>query len=168
MVTIREFKLLFFDRRPIIAAAHRGVRDAMRRPSLAIRLRARRLMRPARQKPFSEMTAEERRRYAIAVFYARKAGGKKPRRPFAHSKPGEPPRVIVGHVKRLLFAGWDSKTQTAVIGPAYLPGAPRQPTTPQKLEAGATRLKPRPYMLPSLKAELPNIPRQFVGVVRAR
>ena len=96
------------------------------------------------------------------------------------SRPGEPPSVWSGELKRLLFffympGGISSEENAVIVGPAYLPSAHRnishlsQNTIPRTLELGGTetrkdltqqvslgfvnktaRIAARPYMNPAL------------------
>ena len=95
----------------------------------------------------------------------------------ASSKPGEPPRSVVGYLKKFLYFAYDPATKSVVVGPALFGGGGG--TAPRTLEEGGkaityggktVTIKPRPYMRPAFQAELPTVPKlwqqaraQFTG-----
>lgn len=147
-LTIRAAKGNFFDRPKVIAAVDKARLKYLRTAGGKVRLTARRSIRKPRQMKLGEMSTELRQKYHIWEYYAKKRGRKKPKRPFASSKPGEPPRDQTGLLKRFIFFSFDDRTKTTVVGPAKL----NSPSgAPERLEYGAEDMKPRPYMTPALQ-----------------
>lgn len=84
------------------------------------------------------------------------------------ARPGEPPSSHKGHLRRLIYFGYEPQRKTVVVGPVPLPG--RRPygpqaTVPEVLETGGAvtardddkrvkrRYKGNPFMEPALEAE---------------
>lgn len=75
------------------------------------------------------------------------------------SRPGTPPNVHAGQIKKFLYYAYDSIARSVVVGPVRIPGATG--TAPRVLEEGGktVRLNPvrvvkvraRPYMGPALE-----------------
>lgn len=97
------------------------------------------------------------------------------------SQPGKPPTVREGSLKRLIFFGWDRRSETVVVGPLPIKRSP----VPNVLEFGGTipskrrrgkfgrrrgrvRIKARPFMGPALSKALERrvLPKQFKNSVR--
>ena len=108
------------------------------------------------------------------------------------SAPGKPPHSHVGDLRRLIFFGYDSASDSVVVGPMRF----KTGDAPHTLEFGGylitnyarmqgrdsrgrfTRARvvhgdarrvfiaPRPYMGPALQAERPHIPRMWRNSVR--
>lgn len=157
----------------------------------AVRLTAHRLTNKKRRQMFyHEMPAEAAKAHRRVVRHARKAGVSPPRRTYVGSKPGEPPRKILGLLTNNMLFGVDmpnkTLTQRAVrIGPRALRKAPQ---VPRVLEEGGMssfasvtkrhlfvrrrkntrkmqthRIAPRPYMRVALERNLGSIARKFAG-----
>lgn len=134
---VAKVRGLFFDSEKVLRAVDAGTRKALSRFGAFVRTRARSSMRK------------------------RKNG---------HSRPGQPPFVKEkGLLKKLLFFSYDPQTKSVVVGPARI----NKSTVPAVHEFGgrlkvgrkAVRYRPRPFMGPALKAELPKFADQFRGVV---
>ena len=93
--------------------------------------------------------------------------------------PGRPPYVHAGHLRRLIFFGYDANSESVVIGPLGF----RRSDAPNVLEfGGATvverrrrrgrrerrkvRIARRPYMGPALEKERPKLPKLWANSVR--
>lgn len=164
---INEAKSNFFDR-PTVEKLDRDARRGLAKFGSYVRRTARTSLRKARQKKLAELTHEERQRYRIRQEYARRDGLAPPRRPLAHSKPGEPPRMIEGSIRRFLFFSYDAENRSVVIGPTLINS---QTGAPRTLEEGGTvitrrgsfRILPRPYMKPAFEANINKLPRLLAG-----
>lgn len=153
-LTIRAAKGNFFDRPKVIAAVDKGRLKYLRQGGGMVRLTARRSIRNAPQKKQSELTDEEKTRYAIALWKAKKEGRKRPKRPLRSSKPGAPPFSVTGLLKQFLFFSFDPQTKTTVVGPAKL----NKPSgAPERLEYGADDMESRPFMRPALEKVAPKL-----------
>lgn len=164
----------FFDRQAVINATEKTERKVLSKAGAFVRTRARSSLRKARRKRLNELTPDERQIYDRAVLQAQIQGRPKPR-PwwFAPSKPGEPPRMIWGYIKKFLFFAWDGTKRTVVIGPAVLNGGNGSATA--ALEHGGTVtnrkgrrsvIAPRPFMRPALAKEAPNFPELFRNSIK--
>lgn len=167
-LTIKKAQAFFFDRRIVSDAVDRGLRRPLSRMGAFIRVTARQSMKKARQKKIAELTPKELQRFRIRQSINRREGLPPPRRPIQHSKPGEPPRTIVGHVKKFLYFSFEQTTKSVVIGPAKLPGVRSPYSVPEVLEKGNAKQAARPFMWPAYLANEGKIPAQLVGLVRAR
>lgn len=173
MITCR-MKDFFFDRAAVLRAVDKAARAILAQAGAAIRLIARRSMRPARRMKLAELTDTERRAHQAAVHIARREGRPPPELPYVASKPGEPPRVRKGLLKRFLFYAWDPTARTVVVGPQAL-GRSR---TPSVLEFGGqvtlkrrkgnrtVTIAERPYMAPALTKVAPRLPQRWRGALR--
>jgi hypothetical protein len=169
-ISIKDAKRAFFDRRAVTGAMDRKRRKVLSKFGAFVRQRARSSMRPARQKSLSEMSQAE-----LIDFqeYKRRAEahGLKAKRPLASSKPGEPPRVITGLLKKFLFFVFDAQKGSVVIGPAALNAKDR--SAPANLEYGGSIIKgghrfqveARPFMAPAFEAELGGLPSLWAGAL---
>jgi hypothetical protein len=150
-------KMFFYDRagrERIFEGVDRARHKSLNRAGALIRTIARRSLKPARRKSVGEMTDREVSRWFRQLDEWRMRGktGPKPRRPFAPSKPGEPPRSHVGFLKKFLYYAFDPQSQSVVVGPAALPQI-STPGVPGILEYGGvsegSRIEARPYMRPA-------------------
>ena len=159
-------KSLFFDSKKVLDSVDTATRKVMSKFGAFVRRDARKSIRRPRRKTKSQMKERELEIFARAEEQFRRGERPvKPRLPLAPSKPGEPPRSIVGTLKRLIFFAYDARQKGVVIGPiptGQKTGAPRV------LEEGGTikapgsgfdgkRVKPRPYMVPALNKNLVKI-----------
>jgi hypothetical protein len=106
-----------------------------------------------------------------------KPGGRKHKT----SLPGEPPRSQTGLLKRFIFFGYDTSTQSVVVGPAKLGGV-KGKDAPHTLEYGgkaaishqlsafsnkkSVTIAPRPYMNPALNKNLPKLPAMWANSIK--
>ena len=102
-------------------------------------------------------------------------GGKKGKT----SLPGEPPRSQTGLLKRFLFFGYDTSSQSVVVGPAKLGGI-KGKDAPHTLEYGGSTeatsfytkntkrvtIAARPYMTPALNKNLPKLPAMWANSIK--
>lgn len=153
-------KNFFFDRARVLAATDRATNIYLASAGAFVMRAARNSMRKARQKPISELTAEELVAYKRQRAINRRLGLKPPRRPIKHSAPGEPPRYIEGSLRRLIFFAYESDSRSVVIGPVGFSNS----TAPRVLEYGGVnrhgkKVSPRPYMAPALDKAQPRLSR---------
>ncbi|MEX2670931.1 MAG: hypothetical protein WD294_02350 [Phycisphaeraceae bacterium] len=96
------------------------------------------------------------------------------------ARPGEPPSSHKGHLRRLIFFGYERQRRIVVVGPAPLGRrSPYGPTTvPEVLEEGGTvaaredgervrrRYRGHPFMGPAMEKELPKFPTLWKDSIR--
>lgn len=153
-------KEFFFDRARVLAATDRAMNIYLASAGGFVRSAAKNSMRKARQKPISELTAEELVAYKRQRAINRRLGLKPPRRPIKHSAPGEPPRYIEGSLKRLIFFAYQPDRRSVIVGPVGFSSS----TAPRVLEYGGVnqhgkKVAPRPYMAPALEKVQPRLSR---------
>lgn len=155
----------FFDRGIVTRAMSKQEKTVLSKFGAYVRQRAKSSIRKAKQKAMSDLTPDELLTYKIIAARAKKEGRPRPKRPLASSKPGEPPRSVLGYLKKFLYFAYDAGTKSVVIGPALFGG---KGTAPRTLEEGGkaviyggktVTIKPRPYMGPAFRAELPGLPK---------
>lgn len=97
-------------------------------------------------------------------------GGKKN----VSAAPGQPPRGHVGWLRKLIFFGYDSGSESVVVGPQLF-GKHNSPTVPNVLEQGGmgttSQGKPAmyhkfPFMEPALTAEQDKFAGLFQGAIK--
>lgn len=164
---VNQAKSYFFDR-PIVERLNRTAVRGLSRFGAYVRRDARKSLRKARQKTLAELTDDERRRFRIRQQIAKRQGGPRPKRPLAPSKPGEPPRMIQGDIKKFLFFAYEPQERSVVIGPARTSGGTGAPETLEQgghvtLKNGRVRIEPRPSMKPAFDKNLPSLPRMLRG-----
>lgn len=160
-MTVSQAKAGFFDRQAVTSAVDRATKKNLSKAGAFIRTSARSSMRKARRKSDGELTAEEKRIFdlRLRIWKQNKDGSPRPKRPLAPSKPGEPPRIVTGLLKKFLFFAYDAGSKSVVVGPARLNGT--SGTAPATLEKGGSatiggrrkktvRVAARPYMGPAL------------------
>ena len=94
----------------------------------------------------------------------------------AVSQPGQPPSSHVGHLRRLIFFGYDPARKSVVIGPTPFRS---EVEAPPLLEYGGRALckdrkgkrvtatyRPRPFMTPAFENEKTKLPALWAGSVR--
>lgn len=162
--TLRTVAESFFDRQIVVRSMSTQTRAVLGKFGALVRRRAKSSIRKARQKTLGELTPEELLAYRISAARAKKAGRRRPKRPLASSRPGDPPRSVVGYLRQFIFFAWDAETKSMVVGPALYGGAGGD--APQTLEFGGQAvtyggrtitIKPRPYMRPAYEAEEPGL-----------
>lgn len=165
---VDDAKSLFFDRRQTISALDQTAYRGLSKWGAYSRRKVRRTLRKARQKTLAEMTSQERQRYRIRQEYAKRQGLPKPKRPLAPSKPGEPPRMRVGLIKKLMFFAYDPGNRSVVVGPAIIDNPTGAPETLEyggfvETPNGRFRIEARPYMNPVFDEMVPQLPRFLAG-----
>lgn len=165
---VNEAKSLFFDRAAVIRDLDGTARRGLSKWGAFARRKVRRSLRKARMKKLSEMTKDERQRYRIRQDIAKREGLPRPKRPLAPSKPGEPPRMRVGLIKKLLFFAYDRDARSVVVGPAVIDRPTGAPETLEEggyveTRSGRVRIEPRPYMKPVFDEMRPQLPRFLAG-----
>ena len=90
------------------------------------------------------------------------------------SKPGSPPTSHTRLLKDFIFFGYDTSSDSVVVGPMLLNSARKQSIpAPELLEKGGTIMrngKPAiyhkfPFMEPAMERELPKFADQFAGSI---
>jgi hypothetical protein len=163
---LRTVTSTFFDRDVVLRSMSATTKAVLSKFGAYVRTRAKSSIRKARQKSIGELTADELLAYRIAAAEAKRQGRPRPKRPLAASRPGEPPRSILGHLRKFIYFAWDPSTKSMVVGPALFGGA--SGSAPRTLEEGGTAvlyngrtitIAPRPYMRPAYEAEKPALPK---------
>lgn len=156
-------KEFFFDRARVLASESRATLRFLGRAGAFVRQTAQRSMRKARRARLSELTPEQRQSYRIRQAIARRSGAPRPLLPFVGSKPGEPPRVRQGDLKRHIYYAYEGDKRSVLIGPLGF----RRSNVPALLEYGGQAersdgtkytMAKRPYMAPALEAARPRMP----------
>lgn len=165
-LVLRTVTRSFFDRPAVVRAMSATTRAVLSKFGAFVRTRAKSSIRKARQKTLGEMTPDEILAYRIAATEAKRAGRPRPKRPLASSRPGEPPRSVLGYLRKFIYFAWDPQAKSVVVGPAQFGGAGGQ--APRVLEEGGRAvlyngqtitIRPRPYMRPAFDAELRGLPK---------
>jgi len=167
-----RLKLAFFDRPAVLAATSKAERRVSNRFGATVRKIARRSMKKVGKRR-RQRAAELRRR-------GRSTQG------VDSSKPGQPPRVHVGTLKKLIFYSFDFRRHSVVIGPTQ---SGRGTGAPDILEHGGTttirvperrrggrrrlvkkrvRIAPRPFMQPAFDKTRPELSQLWKDVIRRR
>lgn len=118
-MTVEAAKWGVFDRERLGRAWDRPARQIMSRYGAYARTSAQSSLRPARRMTAAEMDAEQEEAFRTRVEIAKRKGQKRPKRPFAVSAPGEPPRMHHKGkpVKRLILFHYDKETRSVIAGP---------------------------------------------------
>lgn len=87
-------------------------------------------------------------------------GGKKHKSSLA----GQPPRSQTGLLKKFIFFGFDTSSQSVVVGPAKLNGV-KGKDAPHTLEYGGS-IAARPYMTPALNKNLSKLPEMWANSIK--
>lgn len=109
MITIESFKTQFFDR-DVAKAIDQGRIKGLTRAGVIIQRQAKRLL---SRKSGGPAGRDTRGKFTKAVRTS--------------SKPGEPPRMRTGLLKKFLFYGYDASSDSVVIGPAAISGGTDAP-----------------------------------------
>lgn len=164
-MNIESAKWFFFDRAHVEEKIGKRAVKALSRFGAFVRTRSKTSMKRARRKTLAEMSPREKRIHAIRVRAAQKRGASTPKRPFKPSKPGEPPRVRAGTLKRHVYFGLEPQRKNVVIGPILFEP---ESGAPEILEHGGVtrnrrraKVEPRPYMRPAFDREIDNLPRHW-------
>jgi hypothetical protein len=126
LITYREAKGNFFDRKVVQDALGRETAGAMAKIGGFVRTAARRSIKPARRLRISEMPDDMQALY--------KAEPDR-QRPFVSSKPGESPRGRTKRLKASILFAFDKNSRSVVAGPTQFPGS-RADHAPSVLEFG--------------------------------
>lgn len=147
-------RMFFYDkqgRERIQAGVDKARHQALNKAGAMVRTIARRSLKKARRKKISELNEDQQINFRIRSEIAKREGRPKLKLPFAPSRPGEPPRVRAGLLKRFLYYAFDSQSKSVVVGPAKLGG--QTGDVPGVLEYGGisegSRIAARPYMRPA-------------------
>lgn len=123
----------------------------------------RKAIRPARQKTFAEMSAEELAAFGARERIAKEEGRPRPKKPRASSKPGEAPRSHTKQLRRGQRFALDTATESVVSG--YTKNNAKGVDVPSVLEYGGQsnghRIAARPAQVPALQELLPSLPARF-------
>lgn len=165
--TTFQFKIIpkafFFDRARVLAVTDRATNIYLGRAGGFVRQTAQRSMRKARRMRISELSGDDLLDYKRARAIRKRLGQKPPALPMVGSKPGKPPRVRQGDLKRHIYYAYEGDRRSVVIGPLGF----RKSIVPSVLEYGGQAVKsggghytmaPRPYMRPALDKALPRMP----------
>jgi hypothetical protein len=162
---MHSLKSSFFDSERVLARVETGKRKALSKSGSYVRTRARSSLRyrKAGASPGSPPSV-----HRFAGFTRRKT----------NRKTGVVTRNVVSPLRELLYFAYDETSDSVVIGPEAFRNAYAGPgVAPRALEKGGDSVKPTPYgpkrisvrafpfMLPALRAEAPNFPETFRGVV---
>jgi hypothetical protein len=160
MNTFLSFKVQLsrFTDREIVSTLGRQKISFFNRTGGAIRKTAKRSLRKAPQKKYSELTGDEKKRYAIGV--RRFEQGKRksqPRRPGRTAARGNPPLLHMkkSPLRELLFFSVDQRQEFVIVGPSRLKGG-----NLFLLEQNF------PFMAPALQKIEPSIP-QYLAAARS-
>jgi hypothetical protein len=106
----------------------------------------------------SEKVIKQIDKEAIGVYkkfggFVRKAAQRSMRKAKKPSAPGRPPRIVKGHLRKLLLFFWDEGSRSVVIGPARFGMATATRKAPYLMEFGGRglsgqRVAARPFMAP--------------------
>lgn len=137
-----KFKLMFFDSEGVKRKVKDGTKSALSKYGSFVRTDARRSIR------------------------------KGPRKKAYKAVPGSPPRSWQGNLRDLIFFGYDTSTESVVVGPALFKQA--SPTAPHLLEFGGTGVYQGhaayyhkfPFMNPAMARTLSKMPSMFNGAVK--
>jgi hypothetical protein len=142
----------FFDKPAVMAALDDAARKKLSQFGAWVRRTARQSIRKPRRMKLSEMNKWARQKWHQMRHY-----NPKMKKPFAHSKPGNPPFNQTGKLKDFIEFWYNADERSVTIGPASFGGF----DVPGVLELGGhTRehdgrtpwVDARPYMGPALKA----------------
>lgn len=167
MYKINQAKTYFFDGK-IAALLDENSRKGLSLWGAMTRRTVRSKLKKARQKKLSELTQEERQRFRIRQEIARRENLPKPKRPLAPSKPGEPPRMHEGLIKKFTYFTYDPESRSTVVGPAGLDRPTGAPETLEKggyvtTKNGRARVAKRPFTKPSFDEHVGKLPRLIAG-----
>lgn len=164
----------FFDSPAVIKKLPPAKRKAFTRAGALVRTIAKRSIRPARRKPLSAMSAQERKAWTRRLARARKQGKPRPKRAFESARPGDPPRNKTGFLRKFIFYGWDPGAETVYVGPTPVGNL----RTAWLLEHGGhaalplyggkrvpMRYRGNPFMKPALETAAPQIADLFRNVI---
>jgi hypothetical protein len=124
----------------------------------------------------SRVDAATRRVFSRFGAFVRTGARHSIRKRKAVSEPGSPPSSHAGHLRRLIYFGYDVASRSVVIGPTPFRGAAEAPPL---LEYGGTArrqnrrgkvvaasYKARPFMGPAFEREKPKLPAMWRNSVK--
>ncbi len=126
LITVEAAKSNFFDRALVQNAIGKERAGALAKSAAFVRTDMRRSIKPSRRLRLDEMPDEMRAQYK---------GRPAKDRPLASSAPGEAPRGRTKRLKGSILFAFDSRSKSALVGPARLPSS-RSPHAPRVLEEG--------------------------------
>lgn len=164
-IDFKVMKTQFFDK-PITDHLSKQAKSVLSRMGRYVRTTSRQSIRKARRKRDSELTNKEREIFNIRLRqWAEGKISKKPQRPLAPSKPGDPPRSRQRKSPiKLIYYIYDPKSQSVIIGPIQFGRRPGVAT--EALEYGGmstnyqgkrVNIKNRPFMTPAFQKHLPDL-----------
>lgn len=175
-LTVKQAKAGFFDRAAVGKAVDAATKKVLIKAGAFVRRDAKSSIKQARQKALGELTEDERKIYERRIkAWKKDKGKKKPKRPMASARPGEPPRSVTGLLKKFLFFAYDAQKKSVVIGPAKLN---TKSDAPSVLETGGmttvrtvkgrrtATIKKRPYMAPALAKNEAKIQEMYRDSIR--
>lgn len=155
----------FFNANAVLKRVDATTRSVLSKFGAFVRTTSQRSMKPAARVKVANLTDAQRERKKAV-----ERSGRKYRRPYRASRPGQPPRYITKHLRRLIFFGYDATRKSVVVGPVVFESADAE-GIPRTLEEGGTsvrtiapdkgrrvRIRPRPYMVPALRENEPQLP----------
>ena len=152
----------FFDKPAVTHAVDGAARRVLSKFGAFVRRTARQSIRKPRRKPVGELSESERRKYTKTGY-----------RPFASSKPGDPPRTPTKRLRKSILFGYDRAERSVSIGPAKfdskdVPGTIEH-SGPTRLPGGrVANIEARPFMGPALDKEEPKLESMWRDSVRTR
>ena len=171
----------FFNKKVVTDAVDKASRRVLSKFGAYVRQAARRSIRKPRRMRLNEMPDAMRAKYEPTrdehgrfMSQGRKGGTRLSisDRPFASSRPGEPPRNMTGRLKGSILFWYSRAERSVMVGPAKLHGGRDVPGILE--HGGITKLKngklaviaPRPFMGPALRKELPKLPGMWRNSVK--
>lgn len=170
-MTIDEAKSFFFSD-AVLQGVEKSQRQVLSKYGGLVRKIARRSLRKPRRVALGEMSEENRNAFRTRQQIAKREGKPAPTRPFAPSRPGEPPRVITGLLKKFTYYVFDPATQSVLIGPVKL--NQKSDGVPEALEYGGRstnakgepiRIDARPWMTPANAIAMKQLPGMWANSV---
>lgn len=171
-IKVDEAKKMFFNADLIKNAVNKSSRQVLSKYGGLVRKIARRSLRKPRRMSFGEMTEDERKSFRTRQRIAKQEGKPAPKRPFMPSRPGEPPRVITGLLKKFTYYVFDPASESVLVGPVKL--NQKSSDVPEVLEYGGRstnargqriRVDARPWMTPANQAALQQLPGMWTNSV---
>ncbi|WP_146510779.1 hypothetical protein [Thalassoglobus neptunius] len=142
---------------------------ALKRAGALIMTIARRSIRKPRRVRIGELTNNQIERHERRIRRAKREGFPRPKLPYKHADPGEPPRSATGFLKKFILYGYDKIEEWVVVGPLK-----SKTGTVHLLEHGGTAQLPgfrgkiftmdfkgNPFMRPAEEKARPKLPQLF-------
>lgn len=162
---IDQAKSMFFDRKAVTRRLSKGKRKGFSRIGGLTRKIARNSIKPASKAIGKQI---ERKRQEIALLHRRSPRRAQLQREIrqlqkqASSQPGNPPKSVLGHLKRNIFYGLDQNSESVVIGPVLKSNSSGAQTTLEfggqtKIGPNRVNIEARPYMGPAKAKVEPQV-----------